>query len=76
MAYVSDSEKGTAESSSLKCVKDILALMHVVCVAVFLPEVALFGVDETDGGVLLVGVSGDEICTFAGKVFKLHTHCH
>lgn len=43
---------------------------------VYLPEVALFGVDEADGGVLFVGVVCDKVVTLTGEVFKLHTHCH
>jgi len=41
-----------------------------------LPEVALLGVDEADGGVLLVGVGGAELRALTGKVFKLHAHGH
>lgn len=41
-----------------------------------LPEVALGGFDEEDGGVLLVGVDGAKIISLAGEVFKLHTHTH
>lgn len=44
--------------------------------AVHLPEVALFGVDEADGGVLFVGVRCAKVGTLTGEVFKLHTHCH
>lgn len=51
-------------------------MILVMCAADHLPEVALFGVDEADGGVLLVGVGGAQLCTLTGKVFKLHTHCH
>lgn len=54
----------------------ILFLMLVVCAVHYLPEVALFGVDEADSGILLVGVCGTKLVIFTGKVFKLHTHCH
>lgn len=50
--------------------------MLAVLVAVYLPEVALFGVDEADGGVLLVGIRGAELGTLTGKAFKLHTYYH
>lgn len=39
-----------------------------------LPEVALGGFDEEDGGVLLVGVDAAKIISLTGEVFKLHTH--
>lgn len=54
----------------------ILFLMLVVCAVHYLPEVALFGVDEADSGILLVGICGTKLFIFTGKVFKLHTHCH
>ena len=50
--------------------------MLVVFLAVDVPEVALFGVDVADGGVLLVGVRGTELRTLTGKVFKLYAHGH
>lgn len=43
---------------------------------IYLPAVALFGVDEADGGVLFVGERCAEVGTLTGEVFKLHTHCH
>lgn len=46
-----------------------------VCGA-FLPEVALGGFNEEDGGVLFVGVHGAKISSLAGEVFKLHTNAH
>lgn len=41
-----------------------------------LPEVALFGVDEADGGILFIGVGGAKVGTLTGEVLKLHTHCY
>lgn len=46
------------------------------CLSTLLPEVALGGFDEEDGGVLLVGVGGAKIISLAGELFKLHTHSH
>lgn len=43
---------------------------------VHIPEVALFGVDEADNGVLFVGISRAHIGALAAEVFKLHAHCH
>lgn len=76
MTYVSDSWRGTAESSIFRCFSRVGFNACSVCVAVDLPEVALLGVDEADGGVLLVCVRGAELGTLAGEVFKLHTHRH
>lgn len=50
--------------------------MFVACVVHDVPEVALFGVDEADSGILLVAVCGAELLVFTGKVFELHTHRH
>lgn len=41
-----------------------------------IPEVALGGFDEEDGGVLFIGVDGGKISSLTGEVFKLHAHTH
>lgn len=46
----------------------------VVLEAGCLPEVALFGVDEANGGILFIGVGGAEVGTLTGEVLKLNTH--
>ncbi len=67
---------GEPQSHPAWDVEDILVWMLSVLETVDLPEVALFGVNEADGGVLLIGVRGAELGTLTGKVFKHHTHCH
>ena len=47
-----------------------------VCVTCDRPEVALGGLDEADGGVLLVGVGGAQQGALAGQLLKLHTQRH
>lgn len=76
MTHVSVSGRGPTQSSSLRHLTQFGFNARGVCVAGDLPEVAPFGVNETDSGVLLVGVRGAELLTVAGNAFKLHTHWH
>lgn len=70
MTYVRDSER--KQSQPARDISDVCG----VCVAVDPPEVALFGVDEADGGILLISVRGTELCTLTGEVFELDADCH
>lgn len=71
MTDVSNTRRKISESSSL-----LMSRFNCSAEELYVPEIALLGVDEADGGVLFVGVGGDKVVTLTGEVFKLHTHGH
>lgn len=65
---------GNARRTPKYCMWRFLILE--MCVVVYVPAEAHFGVDGGDSGVPLIGVCGAKLWTLTSFVLKLYTHCY